>query len=63
MLQEELHGWQNLTTYVTEEVSRLHEVVDFVVCLGGDGLVLHASSLFQAAIPPVCAPRQYTFLL
>lgn len=31
----------------------LHECVDFVVCMGGDGLVLHASSLFRRAIPPV----------
>ena len=27
--------------------------MDFVVCLGGDGTILHASSLFQRAIPPV----------
>ncbi len=32
---------------------RLHQHVDFVVCLGGDGTILHASSLFQRAIPPV----------
>ena len=34
-------------------VGRLHQHVDFVVCLGGDGTILHASSLFQWAIPPV----------
>lgn len=34
---------------------RLHSYVDFVVCLGGDGTILHASSLFQRAIPPVIA--------
>lgn len=27
--------------------------MDFVVCLGGDGTILHASSIFQGAIPPV----------
>ena len=32
---------------------RLHRHVDFVTCLGGDGVVLHASSLFQRAMPPV----------
>lgn len=32
---------------------RLHQHVDFVVCLGGDGTILHASSLFQRAMPPV----------
>ena len=27
--------------------------IDFVVCLGGDGVLLHASYLFKRAIPPV----------
>lgn len=31
----------------------LHENVDFVVCLGGDGLILHVSTLFKQAVPPV----------
>ena len=31
----------------------LHETVDFVVCLGGDGLILHVSTLFKQAVPPV----------
>lgn len=31
----------------------LHQVVDLVVCLGGDGLILHTSSLFRTAVPPV----------
>ena len=32
---------------------RLAEHVDFVVCLGGDGVILHANYLFQSNIPPV----------
>lgn len=52
-LQADLHSLHNLNTYSPDEASRLHEAVDFVVCLGGDGLVLHASSIFQSAIPPV----------
>lgn len=28
-------------------------MVDFVVCLGGDGVILHASNLFPTAVPPV----------
>jgi NAD+ kinase len=32
---------------------RLHKAIDFVVCLGGDGVLLHASSLYKRAIPPV----------
>jgi NAD+ kinase len=31
----------------------LHNDVDFVVCLGGDGLILHVSTLFETAVPPV----------
>lgn len=31
----------------------LPERVDFVVCLGGDGLILHVSTLFRQAVPPV----------
>lgn len=31
----------------------LGDVVDFVVCLGGDGVILHAASLFRRALPPV----------
>lgn len=40
-----------LETFSTSET--LHERVDFVVCLGGDGLILHASTLFRTAVPPV----------
>jgi NAD kinase len=32
---------------------RLADHIDFVVCLGGDGVILHASSLFKQHIPPV----------
>lgn len=32
---------------------RLASHIDFVVCLGGDGVILHASSLFKQHIPPV----------
>jgi len=30
-------------------------LVDFVVCIGGDGTVLHSNSLFPCAVPPVIA--------
>ncbi|KAJ9508800.1 hypothetical protein QJQ45_028113 [Haematococcus lacustris] len=42
-------------TFSEEERDRLAEFVDFVVCLGGDGVVLHASNLFKHSIPPVLA--------
>jgi len=32
---------------------RLDNVVDFLVCLGGDGVILHAGSMFRRALPPV----------
>jgi NAD+ kinase len=42
-------------SYSPEEESRLHSFVDFVVCLGGDGVILHASCLFGNSMPPVVA--------
>lgn len=39
----------------TEDTSRLAESVDFCVCLGGDGAILHASYLFRRHCPPVIA--------
>ncbi|QDZ23424.1 ATP-NAD kinase [Chloropicon primus] len=40
-------------TFDERDVAKLHEFVDFIVCLGGDGVVLHASNLFPKAMPPV----------
>lgn len=40
-------------TWAPHEVRRLAEMVDFVVCLGGDGVILHASYLFRKHCPPV----------
>ncbi|CAH2092747.1 unnamed protein product [Euphydryas editha] len=33
----------------------LTDKIDFIICLGGDGTLLHASSLFQQSVPPVMA--------
>lgn len=38
---------------VVNFISDLHERVDFVACLGGDGVILHASNIFRGAVPPV----------
>jgi len=35
------------------EVSELHRVIDFIVCLGGDGTLLWVNQLFKSAVPPV----------
>lgn len=48
---EALANGMFLNTFSKPEV--LHESVDFVVCLGGDGLILHVSTLFKTAVPPV----------
>eukprot|EP01026_Neomeris_dumetosa_P029082 TRINITY_DN23575_c0_g2_i9.p1 TRINITY_DN23575_c0_g2~~TRINITY_DN23575_c0_g2_i9.p1 ORF type:complete len:438 (+),score=38.63 TRINITY_DN23575_c0_g2_i9:168-1481(+) len=37
------------------EQGQLAEIIDFVVCLGGDGVILHASNLFQSSAPPIIA--------
>ncbi|GIX78573.1 hypothetical protein CEXT_274731 [Caerostris extrusa] len=33
----------------------LTDKIDFIVCMGGDGTLLYASSLFQQSVPPVMA--------
>lgn len=40
-----------LHSFASKEI--LHTEIDLVVCLGGDGLILHASTLFETAVPPV----------
>lgn len=44
-------------TWGPQDEPDLHCYVDFVVCLGGDGLVLHATHLFGCAIPPIISFR------
>ncbi len=52
LLQRDLcMGW--VDTWSPQDVPTLHQHIDFVACLGGDGVILHASSLFKKAIPPV----------
>lgn len=38
-----------------EKKDDLTDKIDFVVCLGGDGTLLYASSLFQQSVPPIMA--------
>lgn len=40
-------------TWAPQDSICLHQYVDFIVCLGGDGLMLHATHLFGCAIPPI----------
>ncbi|KAM0940547.1 putative NAD(+) kinase [Dioscorea sansibarensis] len=46
-------GFGFVQTFYCQDTSDLHERVDFVACLGGDGVILHASNLFRGAVPPV----------
>lgn len=48
-------GFGFVETFYAAEVAdgRLAGDVDFVVCLGGDGVILHASSLFSGPAPPI----------
>lgn len=40
-------------TYDPADLPALHAHLDFVVCLGGDGLLLHAAALLGPALPPL----------
>eukprot|EP00899_Mesostigma_viride_P008950 jgi/Mesvir1/18056/Mv09370-RA.1 len=47
-------GFDFVETYTLEhESTQLHQLIDFVLCLGGDGVILHASTIFETAVPPV----------
>lgn len=46
-------GFGFIQTFYSQDTSDLHERVDFVACLGGDGVILHASNLFRGPVPPV----------
>ncbi|RDX71594.1 NAD kinase 2, chloroplastic, partial [Mucuna pruriens] len=46
-------GFGFVQTFYSQDTSDLHEKVDFVACLGGDGVILHASNLFRDAVPPI----------
>ncbi|XP_069097113.1 NAD kinase isoform X1 [Pleurodeles waltl] len=38
-----------------EDYDDISDQIDFIICLGGDGTLLYASSLFQNSVPPVMA--------
>ncbi|KAL5993114.1 NAD kinase 2, mitochondrial [Asimina triloba] len=46
-------GFGFVQTFYNQDTSELHDRVDFVACLGGDGVILHASNLFRGPVPPV----------
>jgi NAD+ kinase len=47
-------GFGFVETFYGADAPRIADAVDFVVCLGGDGVILHASTLFgNGAAPPI----------
>ena len=48
------HIQDKLMTF-NETKDDLTDKIDFCVCLGGDGTLLYASSLFQQSVPPIMA--------
>lgn len=48
------HIQDKLMTF-NETSDDLTDKIDFCVCLGGDGTLLYASSLFQQSVPPIMA--------
>jgi len=49
------HGVKEKLMTFKEGKDDLTDKIDFIVCLGGDGTLLYASSLFQQSVPPVMA--------
>lgn len=47
------HGVEIETWDETMVAGTLHQMIDLVVCLGGDGTILWASKLFRLAVPPI----------
>eukprot|EP01112_Ceratiomyxa_fruticulosa_P010154 TRINITY_DN2676_c0_g2_i6.p1 TRINITY_DN2676_c0_g2~~TRINITY_DN2676_c0_g2_i6.p1 ORF type:complete len:339 (-),score=54.18 TRINITY_DN2676_c0_g2_i6:78-1094(-) len=42
-------------SYKSTDLPLPYHIVDFIICIGGDGTLLHANSLFKRRIPPVVA--------
>ncbi|XP_029203964.1 NAD kinase-like isoform X2 [Acropora muricata] len=55
VLQDENFSAVRSKLYIFKEGDQLDDKIDFIVCMGGDGTLLHASSLFQVSCPPVMA--------
>ncbi|XP_049876113.1 NAD kinase-like isoform X3 [Pectinophora gossypiella] len=58
MLLKEYHDFSNVRERLMTfraGTDELTDKIDFIICLGGDGTLLHASSLFQTSVPPVMA--------
>ncbi|KAK1162659.1 NAD kinase b isoform X1 [Acipenser oxyrinchus oxyrinchus] len=52
---EAFHTIRNQLCSFREGYDDISKCIDLIVCLGGDGTLLYASSLFQGSVPPVMA--------
>ncbi|KAJ8357066.1 hypothetical protein SKAU_G00198600 [Synaphobranchus kaupii] len=52
---EDFGSIRNQLCTFKEGYDDISDCVDLIICLGGDGTLLYASSLFQASVPPVMA--------
>jgi len=50
---EELNHIDGLLTF--DKFNQDDDQIDLILCLGGDGTVLHVSSMFQRSVPPIMA--------
>ncbi|KAI1881169.1 hypothetical protein AGOR_G00252880 [Albula goreensis] len=56
LLKDETFGSiRNQLCTFREGYDDISDCIDLIICLGGDGTLLYASSLFQASVPPVMA--------
>lgn len=55
VLKDEKYSAVRSKLCIFKEGDHLGDKIDFIVCMGGDGTLLHASSLFQCSCPPVMA--------
>jgi NAD+ kinase len=51
----EMGHMASIYTYTPDQGRRLGDFIDFVVCLGGDGVILHTAMLFRRHVPPIMA--------
>lgn len=43
----------SLLPYQQPGYRNLHKLIDLIICLGGDGTILHTASMFPSAVPPI----------
>ncbi|XP_059419397.1 NAD kinase-like [Carassius carassius] len=55
MTDDSFSAVRNQLCTFREGYDDISDRIDLIICLGGDGTLLYASSLFQASVPPVMA--------